>query len=77
MLEQLFEILGCMYLSDMKFADRNEQKIIANIIERKYPAETVSLREWNDALYYFTGSAPERSSQTAREKLLAILQRND
>lgn len=73
MLDELFETVGCMYLSDLKYAGRNVKMIIARIIERKYPAETVSLHEWNDALFYLTGSPPESSSQLARRKLLNLL----
>lgn len=73
MLDELFELFGGMYLSDLKFADRNEKMIIARIIERKYPAETVSLHEWNDALFYLTGSPSESTPQAARTKLLKLL----
>ena len=74
MLDELFEEVGCEYFSDMTFADAPVKEEIARIIEARYPSEAVSLQEWNDALDYLTGSAPEATSQAARDKLLRLLQ---
>lgn len=74
MLDAIFEIVGCAYFSDMMFADARIKKRIACIIQAQYPSEAVSLQEWNDALDYLTGSAPEATSQAARDKLLRLLQ---
>ena len=74
MLDELFEAVGCEYFSDMTFADARIKKRIACIIQAQYPSEAVSLQEWNDALDYLTDSAPEATSQAARDKLLRLLQ---
>ena len=73
MLDELFEIAGCDYFSDMKFADETTMEAFALIIEMQYPAEAVSLQEWNDALSYLTQGNPESTSQAARDKLLHLL----
>lgn len=74
MLDELFEKIGCVYFSDMKFADEATKKELTRIIINRYPAEAVSLWEWNDALNYLAGSTPEATSQAARDKLLQLLQ---
>ena len=74
MLEELFELTGCVYFSDLKYADEAIKTKLALIIEAQYPAEAVSLWEWNDALNNLAGSTPEATSQAARDKLLQLLQ---
>ena len=74
MLEELFELTGCVYFSDLKYADEAIKTKLALIIEAQYPVEAVSLWEWNDALNYLSGSTPEATSKAAREKLLQLLQ---
>lgn len=74
MLDELYKKAGCCYFSDMKYADKATKKFFALIIETRYPAEAASLWEWNDALNYLTNSAPESTSQAARDKLLQLLQ---
>lgn len=42
-------------------------------IDKAIPAEGASLNEWNDALFYLTGEGPEKTAQTAREKLIRLM----
>ena len=66
LLEELAGQLGYVYLSDLHRTGSGE---LRNCL-RDVPAEAYSLREWNDAVQYLTGSTPRVSSPAAAKRFL-------
>lgn len=66
LLEELAGQLGYVYLSDLHRTGRQElSRCLCDV-----PAEAYSLREWNDAVRYLTGSTPHVASPTAAKRFL-------
>lgn len=63
---------GCMYVSDLHFLSQTDCFRLSREVER-LPSESASLFEWNDALEYIVGAAPELTPEAAREKLMNCL----
>lgn len=64
--------LQCEYLSDLHWLRDDQRKRLAREVE-KLRAADASLHEWNDALEYLLGHAPEPTAEAARDTLLAGL----
>ncbi len=62
----------CEYLSDLRFLTEQRHQHLANILEHLTPYEE-SLRDWNDALEYLAGAAPEQTAEAAKIKLMKHL----
>ena len=64
--------MGCMYLSDLRFLSPGQRQYLAQKLDRLTPREE-DVREWNDALTYFTDAPPEPTARAAKERLVALL----
>ena len=72
LLDDLAVQLHCQYLSDLRFLAVEERRSLADVIGR-IPYTAGSLWEWNDALDYLVGAAPEQTVEAAKRCLLAHL----
>lgn len=68
LLDVLAYKMQCEYLSDLHFLPAWQWERLAREVER-IPHEAALLREWNDALDYLTGSAPEPTAEAAKQCL--------
>ena len=75
LLDYISNIMGCEYLSDLRFCSQTRLGILADKLERLTPQEE-DLREWNDALEYLAGAPPEESAQAAKDHLLRFLKQS-
>ena len=64
--------MRCNYLSDLRFLSRGQRQYLARKLEQLMPKEE-DLQDWNNALEYLTGAAPEKSAQAAKEQLVKLL----
>ena len=65
--------MGCAYLSDLRFLNSEQQRRLAQALE-KIPADSATLFEWNDALEYLTGGkAALPDAAQARTALMEAL----
>ena len=64
--------MGCMYLSDLRFLSLEQRRYLAQKLDCLTPREE-DIREWNDALEYFTGARPCANAEEARTALIAGL----
>jgi len=64
--------LHCEYLSDLRFLSHDQCAVLVYRLAG-LPAESVCLKEWNDALNYLTSAPPERTAQTAKDRLICLL----
>lgn len=71
-LEHLAACAGCDYLSDLRFLPACQRRYLA-AEAAAIPCHAASLRRWNDALFYLTGTAPQASLEAARSRLIAGL----
>ncbi len=72
LLETLSNRMNCEYLSDLRFLSGWQRLRLAREIE-KIPCGAATLREWNDALEYLTGSASEQTAEAARQQLQVLI----
>ena len=63
---------GCPLLSQLREQDWLVRSSLLHTLEG-LPPEAAPLEEWNDALHYLTGAAPETTSSVARAQLIALL----
>ena len=63
---------GCPLLSQLREPDWLVRSSLLHTLEG-LPPEAAPLEEWNDALHYLTGMAPETTSSVARAQLIALL----
>ena len=61
---------GCPLLSQLREPDWLVRSTLLHTLEG-LPPEAAPLEEWNDALHYLTGMAPETTSSVARAQLIA------
>lgn len=73
LLDHIVLDMNKMFLSDLKFCNNSCRREIAQLLTDCYPAESASLFEWNDAIYYLTGESGEKTEDQAREKLIRLL----
>lgn len=73
LLERLACRLDCEYLSDLKYLRVSKRVLLAETL-RKMPVQAAGVEEWNDALTYLTGQAPQPTAQQARGALLKALE---
>ena len=64
--------MRCEYLSDLRFLSQGQRQSLAQKLERLTPREE-DIWEWNDALNYLTGAAPENTAQAAKAQLVQLL----
>lgn len=64
----------CRYLSDLKYLNNWQRMRLARDLEQ-VPADAAELKEWNDALAYFSREPPQNTAEAARERLLQVLSR--
>ncbi len=78
LLDVLAQRMNCTYLSDLRFLSVCRRGQLARKIEN-IPVEAASVSEWNDALRYLTGRtpAPEQTAEESRNRLIALLQRDE
>ena len=76
LLNTLSKQMGCVYLSDLRFLDTLQHRRLVEIL--KYiSVEDFELREWNDALYYFTGiNQPKPDAEQSKAALITWLLMN-
>lgn len=74
LLDNISHDMQKLCLSDLKYVNGGCRQDMASLIAEKYPAESATLFEWNDALIYLTGNPAEASETMAREKLINHLQ---
>lgn len=72
LLEMLSVIAHCGYLSDLRYLQGWERTRLARRVE-KIPCVAAPLSEWNAALCYISGEAPQPTAKSAREHLLLYL----
>lgn len=72
LLDYLTERAGQECISDLKWLIKRRPLWLAYELE-DIPAESVELRQWNDALEYLTGHPPEQTAEAAKKRLVAIL----
>ena len=72
LLDHLADRCHCAYLSDLRFLNEAQRKRLAREVEA-VSADAVSLWEWNDALEYLTGQAPEQTAEKAKGKIVSHL----
>lgn len=63
---------GCSLLSELREPDWLLRGALLHTLEG-LPPDAAPLEEWNDALHYLTGMAPETTSSVARAQLIALL----
>ena len=68
-LEHLARLMGCEYLSDLKYLDKRSRTVLAGLVEKLDP-EQATVEEWNDALAYLTGQDPMPDAARARQALI-------
>ncbi len=64
--------MRCEYLSDLRYLDSGRRARLARRLEG-LPPEEADLRDWNDALAYLTGQAPQPDAAQAKAALIAGL----
>lgn len=59
-LEELVELTGCLYLSDLHNLSENDKikKAIESIKTEKY-----GVREWQEAFFYITGTRTDKGTE--------------
>lgn len=62
----------CTYLSDLHHLNDWQRARLVRALEQT-PSDAAELREWNDALEYFTGARPRTNVEEARTALIAGL----
>lgn len=70
LLENVQKMVGCFFMSDLHMPGRlsDVQKAVDRI-----PSDLYSLDEWNELIYYVTGtSCPHRSAEEAKEYLISV-----
>ena len=72
-LENLARLMGCEYLSELKYLDTKSRLVMAGLVEKLEPGQA-TVQEWNDALAYLTGRDPEPDAERARLSLIAGLE---
>lgn len=65
---------GCPLLSQLREPDWLVRSTLLHTLEG-LPPEAAPLEEWNDALHYLTGAAPEATVPAARARLISLLAR--
>ncbi len=65
---------GCPLLSQLREQDWLVRSSLLHTLEG-LPPEAAPLEEWNDALHYLTGAAPEATATAARARLISLLAR--
>ena len=63
---------GCEYLSDLRRLQEWQRLRLARALEG-LAAESAPLREWNDALAYWSKEQPQGTSEAARARLILSL----
>lgn len=71
--EFLFSVSGCSYISDMPKAGALGRYRMAHLL-RGLSAQRFSLASWNDALDYLAGHPPVEAVDEARELLIEALE---
>ena len=72
LLEMLSVIAHCGYLSDLRYLQGWERTRLARRVE-KIPCVAAPPSDWNAALCYISGEAPQPTPQSARKHLLLSL----
>ena len=60
-------------LSELRYCNDSCRQQMAKLITERYPTESASLYEWNDAIQYLTGGTGENTEDKARKKLIHFL----
>ncbi len=68
--ERMAELMGCSYVSDLRYLDRKEKLRLAGIVSL-IPDSDADLFQWNDALEYLTG-AKVKQTDPAFAKLALV-----
>lgn len=68
--ERMAELMGCTYVSDLRYLDRKEKLRLAGIVSL-IPDSDADLFQWNDALEYLTG-AKVKQPDPASAKLALV-----
>ena len=72
LLDHIADRCHCAYLSDLRFLNEKQQRSLAREVEA-VSADAAPLWEWNDALEYLTGQAPEQTAEKAKGKIVSHL----
>ena len=64
---------GHSILPELRFLDKRGRKELSRLVH-EVPLESVSFRDWNDALEYLCQIPPASSAAEAKEKLLHFLE---
>lgn len=73
-MDSLTEEMDCMYLSDLLYIGKEKRDEMALLIRNRYPADSVPLTDWNSALSYLFKCSSENTADTARERLIELLE---
>lgn len=73
LLDTLAFQMGCEYLSDLRFLGNFSRKLLVCKI-RRIMSDTYDLSDWNDALKYLVGNPVEQEAETAKQRLIAVLE---
>ncbi len=74
LLHILASLMECEYISDLKFLSPVRRRKLCQKL-RELPLREEDIKEWNDALEYFTGNLPEKTAESARKKIIQFLDR--
>lgn len=72
LLDEAAAYMGCQYLSDLHYLTPYQRCVLAAHLERLDMAN-YTLFQWNDALEYLSGYAPETTASNAKNTLLRSL----
>lgn len=72
LLESLSFLMGCEYLSDLRFLPSGQRRQLAKELAR-LPVQEEDRCEWNDALQYLTEEPPQPTARAARDLLVRRL----
>jgi len=67
--ERMVELMGCSYVSDLRYLDRKEKLCLAGIVSL-IPDSDADLFQWNDALEYLTGAKVKQTDPSFAKRLL-------
>lgn len=74
LLELLSQSMRCNYLSDLRFLDDTQRRILCRKLDR-IEAKEQDLKDWNDTLKYLTDLAPVHNAEAAKNILIDALLR--